>query len=172
MTLHDRRSHPELRNFQRVNSRLFRGGQPRGKGVARLRDLGVRTIVDLRGRGRITLAEEKQARALGIRYYRIPLGHLRGPSATTIDRILNILAEPENWPVYVHCRRGCDRTGTVVACYRITNDSWTAEKAIAEALEMGMQAAEFLKRAFIRRFYHARQRAGALEAKRVRGGER
>ena len=172
MTLHDHRSHLELRNFQRVNPRLFRGGQPRGQGMAKLTDLGVRTIVDLRGRGRISQAEETQARALGIRYHRIPLGHLWGPSATAIDHILGILAEPENWPVYVHCRRGCDRTGTVIACYRIANESWTAERAIAEALEMGMQGTEFLKRAFIRRFYRARQGDNTLDAKRVRGGER
>jgi tyrosine-protein phosphatase SIW14 len=167
MTRHDHPKRPELKNFQRVNARLFRGGMPRGTGMARLKEMGVRTIMDLRGRGRKTLVEEEQARALGIRYYRIPLGHLRGPTAAAIDRVLQILDEPQNWPVYVHCRRGCDRTGTVVACYRIASESWTAEKAIAEALDLGMQATEFLKRAFIRRFHRARQAARALDRTRV-----
>lgn len=146
-----------LPKFERVDAHLFRGGQPSREGITKLAELGVRTIIDLRELSRSASAEEEQARALGIRYYRIPLGHLIGPSRAAIDRILEILADPQSRPVYVHCRRGCDRTGTVVACYRIANESWTAERAIEEALDRGMRIFELFKRAFIRRFYRSRQ---------------
>ena len=123
--------------------------------MAALEQLGVRTIIDLRDRAGISFIDRKRAEAHGIRYHRIPLGKLRGPSRATMDRILKILADPESGPVYVHCRRGCDRTGTVIACHRIASEGWTAEKAIAEARERGMIQIEFLKRVFIRQFHKA-----------------
>jgi protein tyrosine/serine phosphatase len=142
-----------LPNFHRVSARLFRGGRPTREGMAALEQLGVRTIVDLRDRSGISFVDRTRARAHGIRYHRIPLGKLRGPTPATMARILRILADPESGPVYVHCRRGSDRTGTVIACHRIANEGWTAEEAIAEARERGMIKLEFLKRVFIRQFY-------------------
>lgn len=142
-------------NFQRVSARLFRGGRPTAEGVAALEKLGVRTIIDLRDRTGIPSAERKEALAHGMRYHRIPLGKLRLPARATMDRILRILADPESGPVYVHCRRGCDRTGAVIACHRIANEGWTAEEAISEARKLGMVKSQFLKRLFIRRFHRA-----------------
>ena len=142
-------------NFQRVTARLFRGGQPTREGIAALEQLGIRTIIDLRDRTGIPSVERKQAQANGIRYHRIPLGKLLVPARATMDRILRILADPESGPVYVHCRRGCDRTGAVIACHRIANEGWTAEEAIAEARKLGMIKSQFLKRLFIRRFHRA-----------------
>jgi protein tyrosine/serine phosphatase len=142
-----------LPNFHRVSARLFRGGRPTREGMAALEQLGVRTIVDLRDRSGISFVDRTRARARGIRYHRIPLGKLRGPTPATMARILRILADPESGPVYVHCRRGSDRTGTVIACHRIANEGWSAEEAIAEARERGMIKLEFLKRVFIRQFY-------------------
>src|ERR1019366_8567503 len=46
---------------------------------------------------------------------------LRPPNQ--ISRVLGLLAPPAS-PVFMHCRRGADRTGTVIACYRITHDGW------------------------------------------------
>jgi protein tyrosine/serine phosphatase len=123
--------------------------------MAALEQLGVRTIVDLRHWSGISFVDRKRARAHGIRYHRISLGKLRGPTRATMARILGILADPESGPVYVHCRRGSDRTGTVIACHRIANEGWTAEEAIAEARELGMIKMEFLKRVFIRQFHRA-----------------
>ena len=142
-----------LPNFHRVSARLYRGGQPTREGMAALEQLGVRTIVDLRDWSGISFVDRKRARAHGMRYHRISLGKLRGPTRATMNRILRILADPESGPVYVHCRRGSDRTGTVIACHRIANEGWTAEEAIAEARERGMIKLEFLKRIFIRQFY-------------------
>ena len=92
-----------------------------------------------------------------------------------MTRVLEILADPESGPVYVHCRRGCDRTGAVIACYRILVENWDAERAIAEARSFGMRITEVPKRAFIRRFFRARREARALQAGspgETRGGVR
>jgi protein-tyrosine phosphatase len=37
--------------------------------------------------------------------------------------------------VFVHCRRGADRTGVMVALYRITFDHWSADQAVEEMKE-------------------------------------
>jgi protein tyrosine/serine phosphatase len=42
----------------------------------------------------------------------------------------------------VHCLRGADRTGTVIACYRIAHDQWPNQKALDEALTFGMSWTE------------------------------
>ena len=139
-----------------MNGRLFAGGQPRGYDLDFLRDMGIRTILDLRGTGRRSRIEQARARALGLRYHGIPMGHFLGPTEEAMGRALDILADLESGPIYVHCRRGCDRTGTVIACYRIAHESWDAERAIQEARAHGMRITEFPKRAFIRRFFRAR----------------
>jgi len=38
----------------------------------------------------------------------------------------------------VHCAAGKDRTGTVVAAYRIAHQKWTNQQALAEAQQIGL----------------------------------
>ena len=53
-----------------------------------------------------------------------------------------LLNDNSAWPVFVHCRRGADRTGTAIACYRIEHDHWTNQQALAEAKTFGMSSME------------------------------
>ena len=46
---------------------------------------------------------------------------------------------PENYPIFFHCRRGADRTGAMAAMYRIANQGWGAEKAYGEARNSGLR---------------------------------
>ena len=59
-----------------------------------------------------------------------------GPLLTDIIKILTILDSGDR--VFVHCKEGKDRTGTVVACYRIAADGWGNRKALSEAKSLGM----------------------------------
>ncbi len=74
----------------------------------------------------------------GLRYFNVPTGRLGRPSDERIESVLAIINASENQPVFVHCRRGADRTGTVIAIYRIEHDGWTSERAKAEANHYGM----------------------------------
>jgi protein-tyrosine phosphatase len=107
-----------------------------------LRALGVKVIVDLRLSGQGCDAENLAVRNLGMKYVNVPLPALSAPSAAQIEKLLAILFHSDSEPVFVHCRRGKDRTGTVLACYRIQHDSWDNRRALEEAKSYGMSRLE------------------------------
>jgi protein tyrosine/serine phosphatase len=59
------------------------------------------------------------------------------PEDEDVVRFLQIVADPSKTPVFVHCRRGVDRTGTMVAIYRIAVQGWSRGEAIREMTEGG-----------------------------------
>src|SRR5215470_13752671 len=99
-------------NFQRVNDGLYRGGQPTKNGFQALSGLGVKTVVDLRLPDEQSRVEEKRwVESLGMRYVSVPLKGLSAPSSADVAKILAIFNDASGGPVFVHCRRGADRTG-------------------------------------------------------------
>jgi protein tyrosine/serine phosphatase len=104
-----------LPNFHQVNAQLYRGGQPQADGLAHLKQMGVKTIINLRQPDAHTQAEEREAHALGLNYYNEPLPGLSRPDDATVARVLNLINDPQLQPVFIHCKRGADRTGTIIA---------------------------------------------------------
>jgi protein tyrosine/serine phosphatase len=74
------------------------------------------------------------------------------PSPAQIRRVLALLTPDDAGTTFVHCRRGKDRTGTVIACYRIQHDGWSNREAQLEANRYGMSWAERAMRSFIEGF--------------------
>ena len=128
-----------LPKFEQVNDKLFRGGQPHPGALLRLRELGIDTIVNLRGTSDRTRAEGAEARALGLNYFNISLPNWGRPQDERVLRILLIINAPQNGRVFVHCKDGVDRTGTIVALHRITSEGWKTRDALAEAEQRGMR---------------------------------
>jgi protein tyrosine/serine phosphatase len=143
----------ELPNFHLVNSQLYRGAQPKTGGLQRLKTIGIKTIVNLRGADEHTQAEEREARTLGLRYYNVALPEFSRPKGKDVERVLDLINATENQPVFVHCRRGADRTGTVIASYRITHDGWTATEAKKEAEKYGLSWTQRGMKHYIDEFY-------------------
>jgi protein tyrosine/serine phosphatase len=139
-----------VHNFHQVNAFLYRGAQPDLSDLERLKAIGIKTILNLRGAGDGSDKEEREAHALGMQYVNIPLSGLRRPTEASISRILELINSRDYQPVFVHCARGSDRTGTVVAVYRIMHDGWTAKRAIKEAESFGMMFWERGMKDFIR----------------------
>jgi tyrosine-protein phosphatase SIW14 len=138
-----------LPNFHQVNEQLYRGGQPLTGGMKEVAARGIKTVINLRGENEDTRAEEVEAKAAGLRYFSVPLPGYGRPKDEDVERVLAIINDPQNWPVFIHCRHGEDRTGTIVAVYRISRDGWSSEQAKKEARRHGMSRLQFRMRDYI-----------------------
>jgi protein tyrosine/serine phosphatase len=157
----------ELPNFHRVSDHLYRGGQPKTGGLKKLSELGVKTIINLRGESDDTRAEGKEAASLGMQFFNIPMSSSGRPTEEQVRRVFEIIEEKEkmNSTVFVHCRRGSDRTGAIIAVFRIKHDGWTAERAIDEANRYGLGFIQFRKRDYINDYFKQRQ----IDSKKIAG---
>ena len=155
-------NYAELPRFEQVSERLFRGAQPRAGGVQRLAELGINTVINLRGASNSTRAEEAEARKSGLNYFNLSLPNWGRPDDARIRRILDIIAAPESGKVFVHCKDGVDRTGTVVALHRKTHLGWTTREALAEAERHGMRKIQFWMRDYVEDYHPSPHTPGAM----------
>jgi protein tyrosine/serine phosphatase len=155
---------PRLPNFHKVTDTIYRGAQPSPEGFAELKKLGIATIIDLRESSHAAV-ESKIVKARGMRYINIPMNGIEAPSNVTIARVLSLINDPGIGPIFIHCKRGADRTGTVLACYRIAHDHWDNAAALAEAKSMGMSGLQIAMQRYVRA-YNA---AAAAPAETVAG---
>jgi protein tyrosine/serine phosphatase len=150
-----------IANFDRVNPHLYRGAQPNNLGLRYVHSLGVGTVVNLRRPDEAWVAEEEETRALGMEYFNVPMGGVRAPSVGEVRKVLSIIDSSPS-PVFVHCAHGCDRTGVVVACYRMHHDGWKTGKALAEARSFGMSRREILMKRLVIEF----EKSSTMDGKR------
>jgi protein tyrosine/serine phosphatase len=140
---------PGVGNFHQLNETVYRGAQPSTQGFQSLAKLGVKTIIDLREAGHRAMAEKQVVEAAGMKYINIPLDGLAAPPAEQVTHLLALLNDSTAGPVFVHCRRGADRTGTIIACYRIAHDHWNNKQALAEAKANGMSWTEIAMKHYV-----------------------
>jgi len=146
-------------NFHQVNEHIYRGGQPTNTGFQSLAKLGIKTVIDLRPAAEhSTSSEEQTVEAAGMRYINVPMSGLATPANEEVSKVLALLDANSQGPVVVHCRRGADRTGTVIACYRIEHDHWENDKALQEARSLGMRWIEIGMKHYIMNFKPAADR--------------
>ncbi len=121
-----------LANFAKVTDVLYRGAQPTKEGFAELKKLGVKTIINLRSKH----SDEELIKGLDLNYFSIPINTWDLDNTHTA-RFLSIVMDKSNQPVFVHCQHGSDRTGTMVAVYRVYAQKWKPEEAIKELPTFG-----------------------------------
>jgi tyrosine-protein phosphatase SIW14 len=124
---------PGVGDFGEVTPLLYRGAQPNKEGFAQLAKMKVAIVVDLRGKSK---SEEATVTRLGMRYVAISWFCMR-PKDALIARFLKLLHDNPNKKIFVHCTTGIDRTGMMVAAYRMADEGWTAEEAMAEMKKFG-----------------------------------
>jgi tyrosine-protein phosphatase SIW14 len=124
-------------NAGKVSDTLFRGAQPSTKGLAELKKLGITTVVDLRGNRGPVARERAEVESLGMRFVDIPVLGWAPPSNAQIAEFLKLFRGDAPQRIFVHCYYGADRSGVMVAAYRIAQQNWTADQAVAEMYSFG-----------------------------------
>ena len=127
------------RNFGVVaEGKLYRGSQPDAEEIENLYRRGVKTIVKLNV---ADLEMERSATGeLGIRLMEIPLNARTvgtSQSCADVERAYKAITDPMNWPVYVHCDHGRDRTGFLVGLYRERVEGWAFPQVSDELARYG-----------------------------------
>jgi len=121
-----------LPNFGRVTDTLFRGGQPTSAGFNTLRDMGVGLVINFRDERAEMAMEKREVESLGIKYVGIPWSGHDEPSNAQVVEFLDLIRANRNTKIFVHCKRGADRTGVMVAAYRIAVEHEPVSQAISE----------------------------------------
>lgn len=146
-------------NFSQVNGGLFRGARLTSvEAVQYLKSIGVKNVINLQGgdlnsrfgkiipwaepgeRPEVIAAEKDAATSLGMGYLHAPLNSLEPITAEedkAIDEVLEFMHDKNNQPVFIHCEHGADRTGLLVALYRVKYEKMDVEKARKEWIANG-----------------------------------
>lgn len=149
-------------NFQKVDDHVYRGAQPTAQGFSNLNKLGIKLVVDLREPGDRSSLENKIVTAAGMKYISVPMYGMATPSNESVQKVLALLEDTSFAPVFVHCKRGADRTGGVIACYRIEHDGWKNAKALLEARSLGMSWFQKAIQSYVLKFQPRTLDAAAL----------
>lgn len=118
-------------NFGRINDQYYRGGKLEGRDYSSLVAAGIKAIVDLTSSDS-DLREPALAKQAGLKFFKLPMNGRVVPTSDEVASFLDIVGDPANQPVYVHCVAGKHRTGVMTAVYRMTEDGWTADQAFRE----------------------------------------
>jgi uncharacterized protein (TIGR01244 family) len=124
-----------IKRFIKIDEGLYRGEQPKESEFEWLKAQGIRTVVNFRREDDERVFVEK----LGLRYVHIPLSASKRIPDEAIHQFLALMKEADQKPIFIHCRRGADRTGVMVGFYRIAEQGWDGERAYREAREIGMR---------------------------------
>jgi len=119
-------------NLHKVTDDLYRGAQPDKEGVKALKEIGIKTVVNLRSFN----SDRSELGDTGLSYEHIYMKAWHAEEKEVV-RFLKIMANKERSPVFVHCQHGADRTGTMCAIYRIVFCGFTKDEAIQEMIEGG-----------------------------------
>jgi protein tyrosine/serine phosphatase len=142
-----------LPNYGKVSKQLSRGAQPSAAGFQELKKQGVGIVVNLVNETDAIASERALVQTQGMQYVSIPWRGSQNPDTGKIAQFLELLRANPDKQVFVHCERGAERTGVMVACYRMSVDGWTASQALSEMEQFGFRGMRFghLK-TFVRQF--------------------
>lgn len=117
-----------VENMGLVDSRAYRSAAPSAAGYESLREMGIRTVVNLQWE-----SAAKKVETAGMKEFHFPLCVLAEIPVQKMLAITAVVASPFNSPALVHCRQGHDRTGAVCMCYRLQHCGWSMAEAREEA---------------------------------------
>lgn len=126
-----------VQNYHRLRVDLATSGAPTEDGLRRLRELGFRTVIDLRAKAEGTAAEEAAVMAGGLRYVQVPVT----PDTfrrDDVEAVAKVLDDPERGATLLHCASG-NRAGAVWMVLQVQKGRAYAD-AEAEGRKIGLQS--------------------------------
>lgn len=136
-----RKDIPGIRNYSRVDVTVGCGGATDIGAFPALKQEGFVSILNLRtaAEPRVDVPAATQAAAkAGLKYFHVPFSEA-APDPAAVERFLDIVVEPANQPVFVHCGSG-NRVGGVWLIKRVLVDRWPAGRAVIEAEAIGLRS--------------------------------
>ncbi|NMA41768.1 MAG: dual specificity protein phosphatase family protein [Oligosphaeraceae bacterium] len=122
-----------VENLYLVEPGLYRSAKPSELGYKALYELGLRQVLSLLS----PFEEQKDLTGSGLTLHRIPMLPMLIMDCDIIAGLRLLRARKPEEPILVHCQRGADRTGVLVAAYRIIQQNWTVAAAIEEMRQGG-----------------------------------
>jgi protein tyrosine/serine phosphatase len=114
-------------NLHRLTPTLYRSEQPTELGMKSLEQLGIRTVINLR----FFNNDRKEAAGTLLRTERVGILTWDVDDDHVVE-VMRMLRQTENGPFLIHCQHGADRTGLMSAMYRILEQDWSVDDALAE----------------------------------------
>lgn len=123
-------------NFYKVSETLFRSEQPTEDGMKNIEAFGIGTVISLRSRQKdVELAKNTE---LNLIHVSMRAWNPKYEDAVKVMYFLNPNnPETNKKPILIHCYHGADRTGMMVALYRMVYQNWEREEALDEMLNGG-----------------------------------
>jgi protein tyrosine/serine phosphatase len=118
-----------FKRLYQLNKDVYRSEQPSKKEMRFLESYGIRTILNFRRKW----DNKKKAKGTVLQLERLPL-KAKTLSEDDVFNALQIIKDAEK-PILIHCWHGSDRTGAIVAAYRMIFENWSKDKAIKEFTE-------------------------------------
>lgn len=144
----------DVDNWHKVSDELYRCAQPSAAGMKELQAFGIASVVNLRE----IHSDRDEAAGSDLVLLEMPVDTFGLTYERLVEVLAAIVAAPK--PVAVHCWRGSDRTGSVVAAWRVAIEGWTPEAALDEMVAGGF-GHSFL-------FVNLRRLIGGLDPERLR----
>ena len=115
------------------------GGQPSEQAFAKVAASGFRSVLSLRAPGEgIDLTRERSlVEKTGLRYFNIPVVS-SAPQAAQADAFIRVVRDKSNHPMLINCATA-NRVGAFMMIFRVLEQGWSEEKALDEALKIGLR---------------------------------
>jgi len=128
----------KIQNFHVVSPNVMRGSQPSEEGFKLLKEYcNIKTVLSLRNNKESNEWEKDVVEKLGMKFINIPMSGTEEQSIKKIEQCLSLMHSESNQPIFIHCLAGKDRTGLILAAYRIKYGGWDISDALREMFFYG-----------------------------------
>ncbi len=122
---------------EKVSEGVFRGPHPEEADLRELSGMGIRTVLSLEDNPAVVAEEDRSCQSLNINFVNIPLSEIAPPSPSALKQAVSVIQQYRDGGIYIHCRRGVDRTGYVIASFRMLVDRYELDTAYKECCDHG-----------------------------------